>query len=141
MKKILFSIMRSDLGSNLNNYALLFFRIAVSLELIIAHGLKKLGIGVENTEVVPNPLGLPEALNQTFATGANIIMPIFIIFGFMTRLATLPILGVTLTGYFILHANDPILVKDVPYIYSACFLFIAITGAGRYSLDNYFSKY
>ncbi len=140
MKKILFSIMRSDLGSNLNNYALLFFRIAVSLELIAAHGFKKLGIGVEKAEVIPNPLGFPEAINHAFATGANIIMPLFIIFGFLTRLATLPILGVTLTGYFILHANDPILVKDVPYIYSVCFLFITITGAGRYSLDNYFSK-
>jgi len=131
--------MQTDIGSRLNNIALLFFRVALATELLLAHGLKKIGVGVAHAEVVPNPLGLPEVLNQVFATGANIIMPVFIIFGLMTRLATIPILAVTLTGYFILHFSDPIVVKDVPFIYSACFLLIGCTGAGKYSLDNYFT--
>ncbi|TDW47784.1 putative oxidoreductase [Flavobacterium sp. 270] len=137
MKNIFFSLMRSNVGTKLNDVALFFFRIAVSIELIYAHGLKKIGIGTALAEVVPNPLGLPEALNQVFATAANLVMPIFIILGLMTRLATLPILAVTLTGYFVLHFNDPILVKDVPFMYSLCFLLICFTGAGKYSVDHY----
>jgi len=137
MKNIFFSLLRSNLGTKLNNIVLLFFRIAISFELIYAHGLKKIGIGTALAEVVPNPLGMPEALNQAFATAANLIMPIFIILGLMTRIATLPILAVTLTGYFVLHFNDPILVKDVPLVYSLCFLLIFFTGAGKYSLDHY----
>jgi len=137
MKNLLFLIMRTNAGSVCNNVALLFFRVAVSTELLVAHGLKKVGVGVSLPEVVPNPLGFPDFFNQAFATTANLIMPLFIIFGLMTRIAALPILAVTLTGYFVLHFNDPILVKDVPFIYSVCFLLIFFTGAGKYSLDNY----
>ena len=140
MKDIFFALLRSDLGNNLNNSALFFFRIAISCELIYAHGLKKIGIGTALAEVVPNPLGLPDVLNQAFATTANLVMPIFIILGLMTRIATLPILAVTLTGYFVLHFNDPALVKDVPLMYSLCFLLLCFVGAGKYSLDHYISK-
>ncbi|MFC0777670.1 DoxX family protein [Flavobacterium sp. HJSW_4] len=137
MIHIFFSLLYSNVGTRLNNFVLLFFRIAVSLELIFAHGLKKIGIGTELAEVVPNPLGLPDAFNQVFATAANLVMPLFIIAGLMTRLAALPILAVTLTGYFVVHFNDPILVKDTPLIYSLCFLLICFTGAGKYSIDHY----
>lgn len=140
MINIFFSLFLSNLGTKLNDVAVLFFRIAISCELIYAHGLKKIGIGTALAEVVPNPLGLPDALNQAFATAANLVMPIFIILGLMTRIATLPILAVTLTGYFILHFNDPALVKDVPLIYSLCFLLICFTGAGSFSLDHYISR-
>jgi len=140
MKDIFFALLRSDLGNKLNNSALFFFRIAISCELIYAHGLKKIAIGTALAEVVPNPLGLPDVLNQAFATTANLVMPIFIILGLMTRIATLPILAVTLTGYFVLHFNDPALVKDVPLMYSLCFLLLCFVGAGKYSLDHYISK-
>lgn len=90
-------------------------------------------------ESVPNPLGLPDLFNQEFATLANIIMPLFIVFGFCTRMAAVPILAVTLTGYFIVHANDPLAVKDIPFMYAVSFLYIAMVGAGRYSVDNYLS--
>jgi len=140
MTNVFFSLLRSNLGTKWNNIALFFFRITISCELIYAHGLKKIGIGTALAEVVPNPLGLPEALNQAFATTANLVMPIFIILGLITRIATLPILAVTLTGYFVLHYNDPALVKDVPLIYSLCFLLICFVGAGKYSLDHYISK-
>lgn len=140
MKKLLITFMRSDAGSNLNNFALLFFRIAVSAELIAAHGLKKIGVGIACAEIVPNPLGLPEFFNQAFATGANLIMPLFIIMGFMTRIASLPILAVTLTGFFVLHFHDPILIRDVPFVYSVCFLLLFCIGPGSYSLDNYLTS-
>lgn len=140
MIDLFFSLLRSNLGTQLNNVALLVFRIAISVELIYAHGLKKIGIGTATAEVVPNPLGFSETFNQAFATTANLVMPLFIILGLMTRLATLPILAVTLTGYFVLHFNDPILVKDVPLVYSLCFMLICFTGAGKYSVDHYISR-
>jgi putative oxidoreductase len=140
MKNVLFSLMQSNVGSTLNNIILLFFRVAVSVELIVAHGLKKVGIGTTFAEVVPNPLGFPDFFNQVFAISANLVMPLFIILGLMTRIAALPILAVTLTGYFILHFNDPLLVKDVPFIYSLCFLLILFLGAGNYSIDHYITR-
>ena len=118
----------------------LIFRVLLSLELMIAHGFKKIGIGVTAAEQIPNPLHLPEALNYWFAVSANLIFPLFVIAGLFTRLAVLPILGVTLTGYFILHWNDALLIKDTPFMYSLAYLMLLVIGPGKYSMDYYINK-
>jgi putative oxidoreductase len=115
---------------------LLAFRILVSLQLIVVHGLKKVGIGIEVAETVPNPFNLPNWFNESFAIASNLLFPIFVIVGFYTRLATIPILVVTLSGYFIVHWNDSLLVRDIPFMYSIAFLLIAFSGAGKYSIDE-----
>jgi putative oxidoreductase len=119
---------------------MLFFRIAISLEMIFVHGFKKLGIGVAAAEQVPNPLHLPEDFNYAFAVFANIFFPFLVLIGLCTRLATLPSLAVTLTGYFVLHWNDAATVRDTPFIYSVIFFLILFMGPGKYSVDNYISK-
>jgi putative oxidoreductase len=122
------------------NWTMLLFRIIVSLELMMVHGFKKIGIGVSAAEQIPNPLHLPETINNVFAISANILFPFFVIIGFCTRVSTLPTLAVTLTGYFILHWNDAALVRDTPFMYSIVFLLILIIGPGKYSIDNYIYK-
>jgi putative oxidoreductase len=122
------------------NWTILLFRIIVSLELIVVHGFKKIGIGVAASEHIPNPLHLPEAINDVFAISANIFFPFFVMIGFCTRAATLPILAVTMTGYFVLHWNDAALVRDTPFMYSIVFLLILTIGPGKYSIDNYIYK-
>ncbi|AZB17725.1 DoxX family protein [Chryseobacterium indologenes] len=140
MKKFIQTITNTSLEGKLIHIALLIFRIALSLELIFAHGLKKLGIGVVEAEKVPNPLNLPEAFNSLFADAANLFFPVFVILGFLTRAAVLPILAVTLTGYFVLHWNDALLIKDTPFMYSLCYLFLLFVGPGKYSIDHYIRK-
>jgi len=110
------------------------------MEMIVVHGFKKIGIGVTKAEEVPNPLHLPETFNDVFAVSANIFFPFLVLIGFCTRAATLPVLAVTLTGYFILHWNDALLIKDTPFIYSVIFLWILLIGPGKYSIDNYLYK-
>jgi putative oxidoreductase len=136
MKTQLFKWLRSDLGTPLNNYIIFLFRVALSFELIIVHGLKKIGIGVTVAEIVPNPFGFPYALNEFLAVSANLICPLFIIIGLGTRMACIPIIIVTLTGYFIVHSGDPLLERDIPFMYSMAFLLIAFTGGGHCSWDN-----
>ncbi|GEN66393.1 MULTISPECIES: DoxX family protein [Chryseobacterium] len=140
MKKIIHIITNTNPGEKLTDTALLVFRVLLSVELIVAHGLKKLGIGVSEAEQVPNPLHLPEVFNSLFADAANLVFPVFVILGFFTRIAVLPILAVTLTGYFILHWNDALLVKDTPFMYSLCYLLLLFMGSGKYSVDNYLRK-
>ncbi len=140
MKKLIYIITNTNPEGTLTHVSLLVFRVLLSVELIIAHGLKKIGVGVSEAEEVPNPLHLPEAFNSLFADAANLVFPVFVIFGFFTRIAVLPILAVTLTGYFILHWNDALLVKDTPFMYSLCYLFLLFMGSGKYSADHYFRK-
>ena len=140
MKKIFSRLIDPSVTYLLFNATMLFFRVAVGLEMIFVHGFKKLGIGVAEAEKVPNPLHLPETFNYAFAVAANIFFPFLVLTGFCTRLATLPTLAVTLTGYFVLHWNDAGIVRDTPFIYSVIFLFILVLGPGKYSIDNYIFK-
>jgi putative oxidoreductase len=134
MKALLLSLFRFNLNAVAVHVTLLAFRAAVSVELITVHGLKKIGIGLAQPEQVPNPVGLPVWLNEGIGISANLIFPLFVMAGLLTRLAALPILAVTVTGFFYHLHSDP-LVRDTPYMYSVCFLMILVAGPGRYSLD------
>lgn len=140
MKTSLLKFFSTEINPKIHDATMLAFRVLLSGELIYAHGLKKLGVGVGEAEVVPNPLNLPEAFNSLFADAANLIFPLFVIAGLATRIAVLPILAVTLTGYFVLHFHDAPLVKDTPFMYSLAFLLILFLGPGKYSLDYFIQK-
>ena len=131
-------IFYSDLGSAFNNAAVLIFRALLCFQMLRVHGLKKLGGNPDGEpEVVPNPLKLPPKLNQLIAGFSDIVAPVFVALGLATRLAVLPILAVTLTGYFVVHRRDAPGIRDVPYIYSLCYLYIFLVGAGTFSVDYY----
>lgn len=134
MIQLLRQLLYSDAGSSLNNWALLVFRILLAIELFRVHGLKKF---TGEKEIVPNPLQLPAALNQTVATFADTVVPFLVIFGIGTRLVVWPTIGVTAIGYFVVHRHDPIAIRDVPYVYTLCFLLLACLGAGTISVDWY----
>lgn len=140
MKKIIKLIISSDLGSPLYNFAILFFRVAVATELIVVHGLKKIGIGVAVAEVIPNPLGFPEDFNNFVAIAANVYLPVLVVLGLFTRLAALPALAVTATGYFIMHGHDSLIERDIPFMFSVALLTIVMLGGGKYSIDGYLTK-
>ena len=137
MKTLLLKLFNTEINPKIQDLTLLAFRVLLSGELIYAHGLKKLGVGVSEAEVVPNPLNLPEAFNSLFADAANLFFPVFVILGLATRIAILPILAVTLTGYFVLHFHDAPLIKDTPFMYSLSFLVLLFLGPGKYSLDYF----
>ena len=135
---IIKSILYSDAGSTINNLALMVFRIMLSFELFSVHGMKKFRVQNGQKEHVPNPLHLPDKLNGLVATFSDTVVPFLVILGLGTRLAVFPTIGVTAIGYFVVHRNDPVEVRDVPYMYSLCFLYLLVMGAGTYSLDHYF---
>lgn len=99
--------------------------------------MKKFRVENGQKEHVPNPLHLPEKLNGFVATFSDTVVPFFIILGLGTRLAVLPTIGVTAIGYFVVHKNDSLEVRDVPYMYTLSLLLILALGAGKYSLDYY----
>jgi len=130
-------IMYSDAGSITNNFALLLFRMLLSIELFRVHGMKKIrGPGGEK-EKVPNPFKLPEKLNSCMAVTADTVVPFLVMLGLGTRLVVIPVIAVTAAGYLVVHRDDSAEVRDVPYIYAISFLFLSVVGFGTYSLDQY----
>lgn len=138
---IIENIFYSDLGNVFNNAALLFFRVLLCYEMIRVHGLKKMAKANGEVEIVPNPLNLPPKLNQLIANFSDLVAPILVAFGVLTRFSVLPILAVTLTGYFVVHRKDVLSVRDIPYMYSLSYLFIFLVGAGSFSADFYIYKF
>ncbi len=137
LKKIIFN---PEADKSTSDLSLLVFRILLSLSMINTHGIKKL-LDFEGTiQHIPDPMGIGGEISTIIAIVANIVAPVFIILGLGTRLATLPILSVTLMGFFIVHGNDPWSVRDVPLMYSLAYLLILFMGAGKYSLDSKFFK-
>jgi putative oxidoreductase len=135
--ELIHTILFSDAGSPFNNAALLVFRILLAIELFRVHGLKKFRVQNGEKEHVPNPLHLPEKLNALVATFADTVVPFLVIVGIGTRMVILPTIGVTAIGYFVVHRNDSVEVRDVPYMYTLSLLFLLALGAGTYSLDHY----
>jgi putative oxidoreductase len=133
-------ILHSDAGSDFNDFALLVFRVLLGYEMVRVHGLKKLPLGGAGPEIVPNPLRLPPRINQLIADFSGLVAPVFVALGLATRLSVIPILAVTLTGYFVVHRNDALSVRDVPFMYSLSYLFILLVGAGEFSADYYLRR-
>jgi putative oxidoreductase len=130
-------LLYSNLGSDLNNIAMLVYRFLLALELFRVHGLKKFRLENGQKEHVPNPLGLPDKLNGLVATFSDTVVPFLIMLGIGTRVVILPTIGVTAIGYFVVHRKDNIEIRDVPYMYTISLLFLLVLGAGTYSIDHY----
>jgi putative oxidoreductase len=140
MMDLIKTILYTDAGTTLNNWALLGFRVLLALELFRVHGMKKFKLVNGQKVHEPNPFHLPEKLNGLVATFADTVVPCLVILGIGTRIAVLPTIGVTATGYFVVHRKDSVEVRDVPYMYTLCLLFLMIVGAGLFSADHYFYK-
>jgi len=140
MENLIKYLLYSDLGSEINNFAVLAFRILLMMELFRVNGLKKFRLQNGEKEHVPNPLGLPEQLNGFVATFSDTVVPFLVILGVGTRLFLLPSIGVTAIGYFVVHRKDAVEVRDVPYMYTLAMVFLWIIGPGTYSLDSYLSN-
>lgn len=136
MNEMLKNLLYSDLCSTTFNYAILVFRILLALELFRVHGMKKFRGNNGKPEVVPNPLGLPAPINNLVATLSDTVVPLLVVLGAFTRLAVLPTIGVTAVGYFVVHRHDSLEVRDVPYVYTICFLLLLVIGPGSYSIDQ-----
>ncbi|MEM6718002.1 MAG: DoxX family protein [Bacteroidota bacterium] len=129
-------IFKSQPNPKTVDISLLVFRVLVSLSMINTHGMKKLLNFEETTQHIPDPLGVGGEISAMIAIVANIVAPVFVIFGLATRLAVLMILSVTLMGFFVVHGNDPWAVRDIPLMYSLAYLLILYVGAGKYSMDH-----
>ncbi|WP_299243354.1 DoxX family protein [uncultured Aquimarina sp.] len=140
MKTKLNTLLSSNITKSKVDIALLVFRVCLALSLFNTHGLKKVFHFSETLEHIPDPLGIGGTLSTYFAIFANVVCPLFVMLGLLTRIAILPIISITLLGFFIVHISDPWVVKDVPLMYSLSFLVLLYLGPGSHSLDYKFFK-
>jgi putative oxidoreductase len=71
---------------------------------------------------------------------AEVICSLFILLGFATRLAVIPLLITMLVAVFYVHGNDPFGKQEMGLLYLLTYVMLFIMGSGKYSIDNLLYK-
>ena len=103
-------------------------------------------------EMFGDPIGLGPRLSLVLVVFAEFLCSLLVVLGLGTRLAALPVVFSMGVAAFVAHARDPwtmetaaklffagqtkmMLSKEPALMFLTCFLALAFTGAGRFSLD------
>lgn len=120
-----------------NGVALLVGRVAISL-LMLAHGLPKLDMLFSGVTIeFPSVFGLSAELSLTLAVFAEVFCSMFILVGFATRLASVPLIITMLVAIFYIHGEDVFAKKELAVLYLVGYIVLFVAGSGKYSVDHF----
>ena len=114
--------------------ASLFLRIIIG-GMFIYYGYQKLVGYNEILGFFGDPIGIGTKLSLQLVIFAEFFCGAFVLLGFFTRLTIIPITITMAVAYFVAHAKDPFLVKQMALIYLALTIVVFILGSGRFSVD------
>ena len=136
MKKIL-SVTNSPKSVDV---AILITRVAVAA-LMLYHGLPKLETLFSGDPIqFPGLFGMSPAFALGLTVFAEVVCSIFILVGFGTRLAVIPLAITMLVAVLMIHAADPFSNKEPGIHFLLLYVVLFITGSGRYSVDALMQK-
>jgi len=117
------------------DWGLLYLRLTAALLLFYVHGLPKLQHFDNELQHIDDPLGLGRGLTLGLALFAEVVCPIGIALGLLTRLATLPVLVLLIVSILLVHPDWTVADGQFAWLLVIIFGTLALTGPGRYSLD------
>ncbi|MCD9016530.1 DoxX family protein [Parachryseolinea silvisoli] len=134
------AVFKTTINASYLDAALLIARIGLAL-LMFTHGIPKLGQFFSDGPIqYVDPIGLGVTLSLALTVFAEVLCSTLLLIGFATRLAAIPLIVVMLVAFFIVHAADPINVKELSMVYLLFYVVLAVTGSGRYSVDYLISR-
>lgn len=116
------------------DFAVLWLRVLGSLLLIVVHGLPKLLHFSQELQVIEDPFGIGAQLTLILAIFAEVVCPIGIIVGFLTRLATLPILFLLAVSVVYVHPEWSLWEGQFAWLLLIIFSAILVGGTGRFGV-------
>ncbi|MBT1689964.1 DoxX family protein [Dawidia soli] len=134
------AVFKTTVNASYLDAALLVARVGVAL-LMFTHGIPKLGqlFSGEPIQYV-DPIGLGVTLSLVLTVFAEVLCSTLLLIGFATRLAVIPLIVVMAVAFFMVHAADPINVKELAMLYLLFFIVLGVTGSGKYSVDYLISR-
>lgn len=125
---------------NLNDWLLLLLRVSLAL-LMITHGYPKLEKLLAGGEIkFYNFMYLGPKISFILCTIGEFFAPLLVILGFQTRLAASVSAVTMLVAAFGAHINDPLADKEHSLLFAIGFIYIFISGDGKYSLSQLLFK-
>ena len=135
-KKRLFKWLFSEpVSSSTKSMLILFARIIFGF-LFLSHGIAKIHFYSEAPYTFPNPIGIGSTLSLWLVLFAEILCSIGFVLGALFRLCLIPMIFTMCIAVFVVHAGDPLDVKELSLMYLAIFALLFITGPGRFSIDG-----
>jgi putative oxidoreductase len=130
MKK-LFNI---DHSSTNTNIAILMVRVVIAA-LMLTHGIPKLSSLLSGDVQFPPLFGLSATASLALAVFAEVVCSLFILAGFGTRLATIPLIITMLVAVLYIHAPDSFSKQELGLLYLLPYAALLISGSGKFSID------
>lgn len=133
MKK--FFLDDAPLGQTGTSVILLLLRVFIGI-LMLTHGWAKLSNFENLFHTFSDPIGMGSEISLILTLSAEVGCSVLLILGVFTRLVTLPLAFTMCVAIFIVHANDPFAVKELPMLYLSIYTTLFFLGGGRYSLSR-----
>ena len=104
--------------------------------MFLSHGIAKLHTYSDAPITFPDPIGLGSTLSLWLVLFAEILCSIGFVLGALFRFCLIPMIFTMCIAVFVIHADDPLDVKELSLMYLAIFALLFITGPGRFSIDG-----
>lgn len=118
---------------------LLAVRIVFGI-LFLSHGVAKWTAFNDATENFPDPLNLGSSVTFWLAIFAEIACSFGFILGALFRLSLIPMIFTMFIAVFVIHAGDPLAVKELALMYLTIFVLMFFSGPGKFSIDGILRK-
>lgn len=120
------------------SFGLLILRVCVGMSLFLKHGLEKLTGYSRMVHHFPNPIHIGAHASLAFALLSDGICSLLVVLGLATRPAAAIISINLLTAFFLVHHAAFFTDGHVElvWVYTAAFVALIFTGAGRLSVDG-----
>jgi putative oxidoreductase len=116
--------------------ASLVLRLVFCLLMIYQHAFVQVSLFGESPESFPDPLGIGSTVSFYLVVAAQLGCALFVLLGFMTRLALLPLLFTMTVALIRVHWDNPLSDKELPLLYLGVFLALYWLGPGKWSIDR-----
>lgn len=120
--------------------ALLFIRIAAAGFMLYGHGYPKLIKILGGDMQFADPIGIGAEFSLILVFIAEFLCALFILIGFIPKLAAVPLIINLLVIVVIVHVNDGFARLELSLFYLFSYFAIFVAGAGKYSVQAMLSK-
>jgi putative oxidoreductase len=129
-----------DTTTTATDVALCWLRTTGCLMLLSVHGIPKLLHFQHELGLIEDPFGMGSLLTLSLAIFAEVLCPILIVLGVLTRLATLPILFLLAVSVIWVHPEWSLAEGQFAWLLLIVFSTIFVAGSGRLALGMRLSR-
>mgnify|MGYP003390940761 CR=1 FL=1 len=108
--------------------------------LFLTHGYDKLMAHSTMANLFADPFGIGPTLSFWMVVFAEVVCSFSLIFGLLQRLVLIPMIFTMCVALFVIHASDPLVIKELALMYLTIFVLTFFSGPGRFSIDEILRK-